>query len=129
MAGITAIQDDSVIIFNAAATVGTPQYSDIIYVPDDAEIGVTITHPASTTTLYTCEVSNQTKNEIAQGAAFEATPYELLDKNNVELAAVSTAQNFPIVIAPPFRIVRFKAVTTVGSSVIKMRAWFKRMKR
>lgn len=107
-------------LFDAAAS-GTQ------YVPDSSglliasyeDAGLTIVHPAATTTIYTLQVSNMTAEEIA------ASEDDWCDY--VTIGSKSAAEKFFIDLDdPPFARARLKMVTSLGSAPIEVRSCVKR---
>lgn len=111
-------------LFGVAAS-GT-QYSDEIHIPEGAELGIVIAHPASTSTTYTFEVSNN--NDADKKAGFDVWgDYELRDGAGTVLPQKTSAENFTVTISPPYLKGRIKAVTASGSG--QLNAWVNTVSR
>jgi hypothetical protein len=106
-------------LFDAAA--GATQYvpdSSGLILGNYADAGLTVIHPAATTTTYTLQVSNMTTTEIT------ASEDDWCDY--VAIGAKSSAEKFPVDLDdPPFARVRLKMVTSAGTGTIEVRSCVK----
>jgi hypothetical protein len=106
-------------LFDAAA--GGTQYvpdSSGLVLKNYEDAGLTVIHPAATTTTYTLQVSNMTTAEIA------ASEDDWSDY--VPIGAKSAAEKFPIDLDdPPFARIRLRMVTSAGTGTIKVRSCVK----
>lgn len=108
-------------LFGGVAASGT-QFSEWVDITENTEYGIIISHPGpGTSTTYSMQVSNNNIADIQAGIDVPAD-YPLYDlATGVVLPQKTSAEDFPIVVRPPFGRFRLKAVTAAGSG--PLRAW------